>query len=1170
MGWVARGVRSLREGGRAGISYPQLGWVIHRFARRAASVGPGQYDPGMTTARHAPALHPEATPDPASTAVGAGAQRPRVLPAASPDELAGLLPDGNVCVLGAPGSGKTALLEAVLLRLHGANGDGPGVLIVPSRQAASASTDRLLAGMRGDAAGGLGAITWQQLARQLVTTYADLLGYRGEPRILSGAEQWALVRALLTEGDADGWGPMAPLVPTRGFADELADFVLACERRLLGAEELLARAATEGVESWRYAAAFLARYADRLARDDALDHAGLVMRAGDLLEASTEILAATSARVGTLLVDEAQELDPAQLRLVRLLAAGGVRVVLAGDPAGAVEAYRGAVPGALPDHAQAIGATTVLLPGSRRLGPHGLEAVRRLRELDRSTGGQARLLAGSEPSASWREQDRTGAADGAALAVVHAGSRTEEAEVVAALLRRAHQRDGVPYRRMAVLLTHRSQAGPVRHALERFDVPYRAGAGDGSMLDEPVVARALDLFRLALEPNRADELLPGLLTSVLGGLDPHELRSLRRAAVIADQPLSALIEGPMFNPPEPGVDPPATPSSVPARPTARDATATAAAADPSEGTTEPGDATGGTKRLEVVSSRTRRRVAVLQALRRRAEAWVRLEADRCFWELWRAAPGFRRLVHQVEVDPGDAAAGRQLDALTGLSRALTTFVDVRPGATIGAWLDLADRAQPSAEPWPLAGAGVTDAVSVLGLGAAKGLDVDVAVVMGCLEGTLPRSTWPDGPLATWRLDAGPAPLERARAWIDAERRRFVLAASRASKRTVFTWSLADGHGEPSRFLAELGLPVRPELAAPAEAAAGSDLGSRPDALGFDGDPVPCTLDQVAGTLRRALAGQERPRAERLAAATSLARMPGVEPPAWWWERDWTVDPEPIAPERRLRTSYTRISVYEECHLRYFYASVAGLDDRATYRMVFGKLMHTIFELAATGAIGGDPDALKAAFRERFDPTWFPSRAVAAQYWRDGLTMLRYWYEGEAELARAALAIEVGFDIDVGGHAVRGRIDRVDRAEDGEGIILLDYKTARSIPSEAEAARSLQLAIYYLAALRDPELAAFGPPVEMQLVYPAEQRGRRFRRVAQRPDDDHAERVERRLLPLLEGAAAERFEPDPHADCRFCAFKTICPLWPQGEEFLAPAAEGADAAAATTAATQERG
>ena len=76
---------------------------------------------------------------------------------------------------------------------------------------------------------------------------------------------------------------------------------------------------------------------------------------------------------------------------------------------------------------------------------------------------------------------------------------------------------------------------------------------------------------------------------------------------------------------------------------------------------------------------------------------------------------------------------------------------------------------------------------------------------------------------------------------------------------------------------------------------------------------------------------------------------------------------------------------------------------------------------------------------------------------------------------------------------------------------------------------------------------------MELVYPAEQRQGRFRRVAQKPGPDHAARVEQRLLPLLAGAATEAFDPSPHADCRFCAFKPICPLWPQGEDFLAPTA-----------------
>ena len=60
---------------------------------------------------------------------------------------------------------------------------------------------------------------------------------------------------------------------------------------------------------------------------------------------------------------------------------------------------------------------------------------------------------------------------------------------------------------------------------------------------------------------------------------------------------------------------------------------------------------------------------------------------------------------------------------------------------------------------------------------------------------------------------------------------------------------------------------------------------------------------------------------------------------------------------------------------------------------------------------------------------------------------------------------------------------------------------------------------------------------------------RFTRVGQHPGPDHASQVEGRLLALLDGAAAESFDPDPHADCRMCAFKPICPMWPQGEEFL---------------------
>jgi superfamily I DNA/RNA helicase/RecB family exonuclease len=1029
---------------------------------------------------------------------------PLVLPDGLPAELATMLPPGNLVVLGGPGSGKTALLEAIMHDLLARQG-GSARFLTSSRQAAVASTERLLAALDRASGGELGCVTWYAFARALVANHADLLDYRGEPRPLSGPEQWSFVRSLLAvEEPSVDWGPLAPLVDTRAFTDELAEFVLACERRLIDPEELLERAAAEGRPNWRPVADFLHLYGEHLALQDSVDQAGLILQAGDLLEDQPDVLADTAAQVGTVLIDEAQELDPAQVRLLSLLVGGGVSAILAGDPAGATEAFRGATPGALPELADRLGARVLVLERSRRLGGPGLDAVRRLQ------------AAGAGPVVPL-----TGGGTTTVEAARYPGP-AEEAEANARLLRVAHERDGVPYGRMAVLLpTTRRLSGPTRRALERFGVPYRLGAGERQLVAEPIVGNVLDLFRLALDPARADELLPTLLTSPLGGLDPGELRALRRAALLADRSLADHVRARAVPPPPAEAD-----RGAPAE--ADPGPGPASEAEGDDGGEGPGRA-GSALALDpgLVG-----RVEALCDLLEGAERWVaELDADACFWEVWRSAPAFSDLILRAECDPTDADTQRQLDALTAFSRALSLFVDGRPGASMRTYLDVVERADFASDPWLPPAMSRSDAVAVLSVNAAKGQEFALVVVAGCLEGALPLTARPQGLFEAWRLDGDPGPVARASALLDAERRRFTLAASRARDRVVFTASRVDGRGEPSRFLRELGL----ELPADPPAADATPLGSL----------------EAAGALRRVAGDRDRPAAERLAAAANLAAIGGVDPATWWWRRDYTRDPEPIAAEGRLRTSYSRIGTYEDCHLRYFFGSVAGLDDRSSYQMAFGRLMHTIFELAAKGEIANEPEDLKAAYRERFNPAWFPSRAIAYQYWRDGMGMLELWHRSEATDARRALRFEVGFEMEVGGHLVRGRIDRVDPGPDG-GIVLLDYKTARYPASDEEAARSLQLAIYYLAALRDPELAALGHPVEMQLVYPARVQHGRFTRVSQHPGPDYATQVERRLLALLDGAAAESFDPDPHADCRMCAFKPICPMWPQGEEFLAPA------------------
>src|SRR4029453_17021349 len=144
--------------------------------------------------------------------------------------------------------------------------------------------------------------------------------------------------------------------------------------------------------------------------------------------------------------------------------------------------------------------------------------------------------------------------------------------------------------------------GPTRRALERFGVPYRLGAGERQLVAEPIVGNVLDLFRLALDPARADELLPSLLTSPLGGLDPGELRALRRAALLADRSLADHVRARAAPPPLTEADPdagqeppgpePVDPTAAPDRPVGDPGTGDPGDQDPEAAKVDGGDREG--------------------------------------------------------------------------------------------------------------------------------------------------------------------------------------------------------------------------------------------------------------------------------------------------------------------------------------------------------------------------------------------------------------------------------------------------------------------------------------------------------------------------------------------------------------------------------------------------
>jgi len=650
----------------------------------------------------------------------------------------------------------------------------------------------------------------------------------------------------------------------------------------------------------------------------------------------------------------------------------------------------------------------------------------------------------------------------------------EEVEAVAHELVRFRVDEDVPWERMAVILR---RYGPyltaLRHALGRHGVPFVVVAEAAAVSAEPANRPVIDLFRFVFREEERAELVDRVLTSPLVGLDPHGLRRLRREGRVRDVPLLDLV--------------------------AR------------------GD-------LDRIPADIRRAIETFREL---VEEAPRVAAERgpdgLFFWLWsesNAMPHFREMV-------GSEERARDVDAMAALGDVLSNFVERRPGATIQDYLDTLDAAEFGPDPWVLPEERSPRAVRIVSAHRAHGTEVDVAVVVGCLEGEFPSLShgYPMVDVDTL-VSARRSPRDRLADRLAEERALFRLAVSRARLRTILVASRstsARNPRTPSRFAARLGLEWMPAQEVP---------------------PAASLRSMEAGLRRRLADGLARP-GERMAALAMLSRV-GADPTRWWGGRAWTLGTPLYAADEELRTSYSRLSALENCALQYLYATEMGLDPDETYQMWMGSVVHRIIDRCQRGEIPRTAEALHAALEEVWNPAVFPNRAIEHRRFRDAKEMLRRWRDFESpDIERS----EVGFRFPIDGALLRGRIDAVFRMQNRH-LRVVDYKTSRYAPSKEDVQKDLQLAAYYLALKRDPDLAGLGEPGMLQLAYLGKGHSREGfirRHVAPNREEGYEEWAEGRLKELLARVRAEEFAPSPEADCTFCRFKTICPVWPEGGE-----------------------
>lgn len=1074
---------------------------------------------------------------------------------------------GPLLVLAGPGTGKTTtLVEAVAARV--ARGADPARMLILtfSRKAAVELRDRMAArlgpvrssgageGAASPAVRGPQATTFHSFCYALVRAHQDADLFADPLRLLSGPEQDVTVRDLLAgqlDLEKEGHGhirwpdELRACLTTRGFADEVRA-VLARSRELgLGPDALADFARRTGRPDWGAAAAFLAEYLDVLDAQGVLDYAELVHRAV-LLAERPEVSGLLAGSYDTVFVDEYQDTDPAQVRLLHALAGnrgsvpgggGGRNLIAFGDPDQSIYAFRGADVNGILDfpelfrRADGDPAPVGVLTTSRRSGAGLLAATRLLTR---------RMPLTRLPSAKVRAHRELGAVrEGGSVETYTYPTASTELDNIADLLRRAHLEDGVPWQEMAVLVRAGGRTIPaVRRALTSAGVPLEVDGDDLPLRHEPAVAPLLTalrtvasaaLRRTAAEEEAAEppswldtETALTLLASPLGSMDAADLRRLGRA--LRDEERAA------------GNRVPAPSGELLAR----------ALAEPERLVAHDPAYARGAQRLG----------ALLRTARELLEAGG--TAEEALWALWSGTPWPARLERAaLRQGAGGRNADRDLDAVCALFDTAARAEERTGGRGALNFLEEVDAQDIAAD--TLSRRSVRpEAVRLMTAHRSKGLEWRLVVVAGVQEGLWPDLRRRGSLLEADRIgrDGLAEPLTPG-ALLAEERRLFYVAATRARERLIVTAvkAPADDGDQPSRFLTELGVEPRDVTGRPRRPLAVAALVAELRAT---------TVDPAASDAMREEAARRLARLAALSDDEGQPLVPSAHPYRWWGLYEPTRSAVPL----RNRDQPVALSgsaldqLANTCALQWFLGREVKADAPATAAQGFGNVVHVLADEVASGRTPAD----LAVLMERLDSVWdglvfdapWKSRQEKEQA-RVALERFLRWHVMD-RTGRTPAASEHDFDVtlEAGEYEVRirGSMDRVERDAEGRAYVV-DFKTGKQSPTRDEVARHPQLAVYQLAVREgavdevfDGSSPESGGAELVQLRQPAPKKegGEAVPKVqAQQPPE--TEWVSDLLATAAGRVLDERFTPSTGTHCAHCTFRASCSAQPEGRHVL---------------------
>ena len=403
--------------------------------------------------------------------------------------------EGPLLILAGAGSGKTTMMTHRIAYMLEQGVSPYSILAVTfTNKAAGEMKDRIEALTGGTR--GMWVMTFHAMCVRILRNHGDVLGFKNGFSIYDESDKKALLKRIIKDLEID-----EKIYPV----SYLASVISSCKEAEEGPEDYIENNSMNFKAET--VAKVYARYMENLQQNNAMDFDDLLWNAMKVFEASEEVLSYYQRRFQYIMVDEYQDTNYLQYKLVHALAGKSHNLCVVGDDDQCIYQWRGADIRNILDFEKDFPETKVIkLEQNYRSDANILDLANSVIAKNRNR----------KPKALWTDRK-----EGSKITYRRLEDEQREAWYVGGEIQSLHDDEGIPYSDMAILCRKNAQSRPFEEKFSFRGIPYRV-LGGTRFYDRKEIKDVMAYMHLVENP-RDDVAMTRIINEPKRGLGPKSL-----------------------------------------------------------------------------------------------------------------------------------------------------------------------------------------------------------------------------------------------------------------------------------------------------------------------------------------------------------------------------------------------------------------------------------------------------------------------------------------------------------------------------------------------------------------------------------------------------------------------------------------------------------------------